>query len=94
MRGANQAAVSGPVVRALAHGCVVVTNDMRGTAEYLAPAYAVTTHEPGEVFDEAVRLLQGAPEELRERSRLAREFAQQELSVDAVGVVLAEVLAR
>lgn len=92
--GANHAAVSGPVARALAHGCVVVTNDLRGTAEYLAPAYAVTTREPGEVFDEAVRLLQRAPEELREKSRLAREFAQRELSVDAVGAVLAEVLAR
>jgi glycosyltransferase involved in cell wall biosynthesis len=82
------------VARALAHGCVVVTNDLRGTAEYLAPAYAVTTREPGEVFDEAVLLLQGAPEELREKSRLAREFAQRELSVGAVGAVLAEVLAR
>lgn len=92
--GANHAAVSGPVARALAHGCVVVTNDLRGTAEYLAPTYAVTTREPAEVFDEAVRLLQGAPDELREKSRLAREFAERELSVEAVGAVLAEVLAR
>ena len=89
---ANWAAVSGPVLRALAHGCVVVTNDHRGTSEYVAGAHAVLVSGAGNALRAATALLGEPLVQLRGRGSDARSFHASTSSVERVRRCLLEVL--
>ncbi len=84
-------AVSGPLVAAWAHGCAVVTNDSRGTAELFGPAQVVVVGDGGPGEREVVAAVAGlvADEAARTaRGEAGRRLARRAHSPAAVAEVL------
>lgn len=88
---ANRAAVSGPIVRAAAHACVTVTNDARGTSEYLNDTWAVHCADPAEVLTFTAELLKSPRRKISRMQAAAKRFAEEQLSPDAVVARLSSV---
>jgi glycosyltransferase involved in cell wall biosynthesis len=86
-------ASSGPLIDALANGCVVVTNTPRGTRQVLEESGSafLLGREPGKLAS-TLRFLADDPDELARLSTRARTFAQSKLSCESVAAAVAAAM--
>lgn len=89
----QHAAVSGPLIHAMAHGCAIITNDTRGAAECLEECCAVRTRsgvDGAADLRKALTAVLADPSNMGERGRRAREHATAEHSPDGLARQLLE----
>ena len=87
MHDANRYAASGPIISAMAAGCVVVTGDPRGSAECLASGHGIVVEDEGQLHGALLGLLQD-PDRARATGERAREHILTRHTTRAVGEVI------